>query len=194
MDFKERLAMIRKAYQKEMPRLREQWESGDRGRMDPYFVDWIPMFTPIEMSVWQDIRSAGLPLLPQVPALQYFIDFANPFEKIAIECDGKAWHDEEKDAKRDAALMAEGWTIYRITGSECNRIRPAPWEFDESDHTEESRYGIAREFFLTTATGIMFAIGHIHFPRPDGRSKTAEKYFALMLETLILHSPNRRAA
>ena len=73
--------------------------------IDPYEVDWVSIFTPIESALWHDIRAAGAVLYPQYPVGRYFVDFANPVAMVAVECDGAAWHqDKAKDAKRDAEL------------------------------------------------------------------------------------------
>ncbi|WP_158641833.1 hypothetical protein [Candidatus Glomeribacter gigasporarum] len=34
----------------------------------------------------------------------------------ALECDGAAYHDAEKDTQRDTELKAMGWTVYRAPG------------------------------------------------------------------------------
>lgn len=87
---------------------------------DPYVIaDWHALLTPIEAPIWSDIRSFGLPFWPQFPVGKYVVDFADPVRRIAIECDGAAFHDAAKDRKRDAALEAMGWTTYRIPGREC---------------------------------------------------------------------------
>jgi len=57
---------------------------------------------------------------PQWPVGRFFVDFANPVAKVAIECDGKAFHDVERDAKRQGEIEAMGWAVYRFTGRECN--------------------------------------------------------------------------
>lgn len=94
--------------------------------IDPYEVDWLSVFTPIEFSLWQDIRQEGLVMYPQYPVAGFFLDFANPQAMVAIECDGAAYHmDKAKDAARDAKLKAIGWTVYRITGRDCKT------DFDE---------------------------------------------------------------
>ena len=50
----------------------------------------------------------------------FFVDFANPKAKVAIECDGEAYHrDKAKDAYRDAKLSGLGWAVYRISGKDC---------------------------------------------------------------------------
>lgn len=88
--------------------------------IDPYEVDWLHVFTPIEYALWHDIRSAGCVFYPQYPVGRYFVDFGNPVAKVAIECDGAKWHmDKEKDAARDKKLRDAGWSVYRISGSDC---------------------------------------------------------------------------
>lgn len=96
----------------------------DEWACDPYMWDMgqhMIFMTPIEENFWADARDAELILYPQYPANGFFIDFANPVAKVGIECDGAAYHqDKARDAKRQAILEANGWTIYRITGRECN--------------------------------------------------------------------------
>jgi hypothetical protein len=77
------------------------------------------VMTPIERSLWHDIRAADLVLYPQWPVAGFFVDFGNPVAKVAIECDGKAFHDPARDAKRQRLIEAEGWTVYRFTGRDC---------------------------------------------------------------------------
>ena len=48
---------------------------------------------------------------------KYFIDFAFPDRKIAIEIDGKQHEKEERmksDMKKDLLLIENGWTVHRI--------------------------------------------------------------------------------
>lgn len=69
------------------------------------------------MNIWSEIRCYGLPFYPQFPVLNYFIDFADPLEKIGIEVDWKEFHqDKEKDRKRQLELEAQWWRIFRISG------------------------------------------------------------------------------
>jgi very-short-patch-repair endonuclease len=101
--------------------------------IDPYLWDCgrqMIFMTPIELNFWADCRNENLVLYPQYPACGYFMDFANPVAKVGIECDGQMYHtDTEADAYRQHTLENEGWTIYRITGRECNE----DWreEYDE---------------------------------------------------------------
>lgn len=49
----------------------------------------------------------------------YFIDFIIPQNRIAIECDGEAWHqDEIKDKYRQSIIEYYGWKILRFKGKE----------------------------------------------------------------------------
>jgi very-short-patch-repair endonuclease len=48
---------------------------------------------------------------------RYFIDFALPARKIAIEIDGKQHEQESRaqsDRKKDSLLAEQGWTVHRI--------------------------------------------------------------------------------
>ena len=172
-DFSEFLT-IRRQYAKLMPEWMAEYEATGDMRQDPYFMDW--KFTPIENHVWGDIRTLGLPFYPQVPVLNYFIDFACPFLKIGIECDGKAWHDSDQDAIRDAHLAAAGWMIFRIEGHECCRV-VEPWE-----EFEEERAEMVDKYFMTTSEGVISAIKRRYF---DDESN--DKYSYLVESTLFEH-------
>jgi very-short-patch-repair endonuclease len=89
--------------------------------MDPYEWSQFGMvhLTPIEEWLWSDIRACDAVLYPQFPVMRYFADFANPVAKVAIECDGAAFHDEKKDEIRDRNLRDAGWTVYRFPGWMC---------------------------------------------------------------------------
>ena len=48
----------------------------------------------------------------------YFLDFAIPEHKIAIECDGHIWHDEERDRVRQNYIESQGWMFLRYSDDE----------------------------------------------------------------------------
>jgi very-short-patch-repair endonuclease len=103
-------------------------ERSDEWALDPY--EWenkgLLRMTPIEEALWSDMREEGVVMYPQYPVGGFFVDFGNPVAKVAIECDGAAYHlDKEKDAARDRALGELGWMVYRFTGRQCKE------EFDE---------------------------------------------------------------
>lgn len=122
-------ATIRAHYKKHNPAILA--ERRDEWAIDPYAWDVQPSFivmTPIESWFWADARNAGLVLYPQYPVAGVFVDFANPVARVAIECDGAAFHtNKRKDAVRDDGLAHIGWTVYRITGSNCRK------DFDEEE-------------------------------------------------------------
>lgn len=121
-------------------------------RADPYWVDWSKVFTPIEYAAWIDIRRIGMPVYPQYPAGRFFLDFGDPFRKIAIECDGKQFHNAERDAARDRELGEIGWTVYRMSGAECYRVKP---DGDETDGLDDTG--------TRTSTGILEEIWRRHY-------------------------------
>ena len=97
-------------------------------KTDPNFFDWTSIMSVAEKFVWSEIRSIGLPMFPQFPVLGYFVDFADPVKKIAIEVDGREFHkDYAKDNKRQREIESGGWTFYRIEG----------WEVQPVDDGEE---------------------------------------------------------
>lgn len=104
---------IREIYRLEQPSI-------EAGMYDPYIVDWPSLFTPIEREMWCSIRVfGGLRFFPQYPVGRFFVDFGDPWTKVAIECDGAQWHNAEKDAARDKALREIGWITHRIKGRDC---------------------------------------------------------------------------
>lgn len=171
-DFKE----IRAKYAQRLPEWIEGFERDGEMRHCPYFHEW--RFSPIEDYVFNDIRAFGLPFYPQFPVLNYFLDFGCPFLKIGIECDGKQWHDAERDARRDARLANEGWMIFRITGSEC--IRSADFN-DLTEHTDKDAF--MRRFYMQTSEGLLTAIQRTYFMEPE----YDYQYRDLVDETLGAH-------
>lgn len=120
MGLSERFNAIRHNYKRHEAMVKaglSEWFKGD-----PYEIaNWPSIFTPIEYALWFDIRGRGLDLWPQLPVGRFFVDFGNPVAKVAIECDGKAFHqDKAKDAARDQELEAMGWDVIRIPGWQCN--------------------------------------------------------------------------
>ena len=97
-------------------------ERKDEWAIDAYEWDGIVTLTPIEESIWTHIRTSSAIFYPQYPVGRFFVDFANPVAKVAIECDGAEFHkDKAKDAARDQALHAMGWKVYRVPGHICVR-------------------------------------------------------------------------
>ncbi|OBR52360.1 endonuclease domain-containing protein [Paraburkholderia tropica] len=159
MPLSERFKLIRANYHARARMVADGKCDWDRG--DPYRIaDWPSIFTPIEAAAWGEIRGDGLPLWPQFPVGRYFVDFGNPVSRVALECDGKEFHDPKKDAQRDAELLDMGWTVYRAPGWKCMKEMTPPCELDEDDATDEYR----AEFRDTTIRGLIQLIARNHFP------------------------------
>jgi hypothetical protein len=121
------IAQNYRSYQKQVDAGLASWMHGD-----PYQIaDWVTLFSPIEYDAWCEIRGYGAPLWPQLPVGKFFVDFGNPVAKIALECDGKEFHDPIKDRERDATLATMGWRVFRVTGAECYQTRVMD---DPADH------------------------------------------------------------
>jgi hypothetical protein len=117
-QWRERLTAIKKRYALYQRMVDDGVCSWERG--DPYSIaDWLMIFTPIERGAWSDIRELPFSVWPQYPVGKYFVDFAIVHKRIAIECDGAAYHNAEKDAKRDVELASMGWRVVRIPGKDC---------------------------------------------------------------------------
>lgn len=159
--WQERLRAIRALYQ-------AHEEVGEPAQdIEPYSLGLHDHWTPIEWKLWQDIRCTGrMHMLPQYPVGPYFLDFANPAKKIGLEADGKDFHDEARDRKRDQHLWDEfGWRVFRVSGAECYRFRQSPAEFAREyyeqtgfDPDAESVADAAVEFYTTTSTGMVRAV------------------------------------
>jgi very-short-patch-repair endonuclease len=152
-----------------------------------YPVNWADLFTPIEMLAWSAIRGKGkIILYPQYPVLHYFVDFGNPVKRIALELDGKQFHNTDKDRKRDNELRAHGWTVYRITGSEMSRTNFKDYiDCTEEGMYEDEMYEHLRYWILNTGDGVIEALSAVHF-------RAGEFYYpdycdALFHETLENH-------
>lgn len=136
----------------------------DRERInEPYPVDWTRIFTPIERDAWHALRHYGVPMRPQYPVGKFFVDFANPVHRIALECDGKAWHDARKDRARDQVCADLGWTVFRASGVECSRNWLAPFERYETKEEMVENRAICMDWLNQAADGLVFAISRHYF-------------------------------
>src|SRR3990172_2441239 len=63
--------------------------------------------SPIELKLYEAMRREGLSPTPQFCIEGYFVDFAFPDARVAVEADGAAYHHaerRERDRKRDWVL------------------------------------------------------------------------------------------
>jgi hypothetical protein len=156
---------IRQVYMEHLPIIVEISKKNIRGKINPYFIDWLIDFTHIEIDAWNSIRGKGVPLYPQFPLLNFFVDFANPFLKVGLELDGRDWHNEEKDRERDQLLARYGWKIFRIKGSETTVPFRLPIELEEAGVADEERCHEIENWLLNTADGVITSIDYVYFLR-----------------------------
>lgn len=158
--WRERLSAIRALYQHcvHVP--------GGLKSIDPYDLGMESYWSPIEAALWADICHL-MPdaFYPQYPVGRYFVDFGCPDRKIAIEADGRQFHDLERDRARDSELFRRhGWKVFRVTGSEALRVRPSPAAFASEcasngtpSNADEMR-DVAIGYFMNTSLGVVHAI------------------------------------
>jgi very-short-patch-repair endonuclease len=77
----------------------------------------------IERRMKKLLEQAHIPFVQQHPILCYFVDFAIPELKIAIECDGHYWHNpkSKREQNRQHEIEAEGWMVVRFTENQINK-------------------------------------------------------------------------
>ena len=80
--------------------------------------DGLPPMTPIEAILFQAMRGRGLTPVAQYGIGKFRADFAFTDVRLVVECDGRQWHDPDRDRVRDAALRRMGWETLHFTGSE----------------------------------------------------------------------------
>lgn len=87
--------------------------------------DGLPPLTPIEARLYGAMRDRGLAPIAQYGIGKFRVDFAFTDVRLIVECDGRPWHDPERDRRRDEALRRKGWEPLHFTGSEIHRDAPA---------------------------------------------------------------------
>lgn len=76
--------------------------------------------SPIEVKLFEAMQREGLSPKPQYCIEGYFVDFAFPDVRVAVEADGAPYHEGERrehDRKRDWVLERQGWKVLRFHGS-----------------------------------------------------------------------------
>lgn len=76
----------------------------------------------MERFLWRllrDRRLAGLKFRRQLPIGRYVVDFVCLRHRLIIEADGP-YHDEVRDAQRDAWLTSQGFHVLRFKNDELN--------------------------------------------------------------------------
>ncbi len=107
-ETRKKIAESIKKLQKENPKIHPNYILAQKGHV-----------TQLERTIQEDLKKRGLHFKRQYRILSYWIDFAFPEVKLAIECDGDRWHStikqQSKDWERDQNLCNHGWTVFRLT-------------------------------------------------------------------------------
>jgi very-short-patch-repair endonuclease len=80
--------------------------------------------TDAERKLWlrlRDRRLNGAKFVRQAPVGPYFADFACRASKLIVELDGSQHVDSAHDAKRDAFLLAQGYSVLRFWNDDALR-------------------------------------------------------------------------
>jgi very-short-patch-repair endonuclease len=98
----------------------------------------------LEVRVARLLRATDLPRPRRqfeivVNGRRYRLDFAWPEYLLALECDGRKWHDFERDRRRWSAITAA--TGYRIVWATWARVRDEPDRLIEEIRQQVSRHG-----------------------------------------------------
>ena len=86
-----------------------------------------PRLSRFQSEVFEHLRSGGSAWQQELFVAGYFIDCADLDAKIAVECDGNAYHYTSdghllgKDILKDRILVHLGWRVIRIKQSEWER-------------------------------------------------------------------------
>lgn len=122
----------------------QSWSDYDMNQFGFYFDEQL---SPPEEIAWGLIRLYGMFMLPQFPVRGYFVDFANPFLKIAIEIDGEQWHqDAEKDIIRQRRIESDGWGFRRFSAVDTMMSKEEAFENEFGISFEEGEMLPKNEF------------------------------------------------
>lgn len=132
-------------------------------------MDFEKIMTPIEIQFWHEARAMLTGVWPQYPVGRFIADFAMPVLKIAVECDGRAYHDPARDEARDAEMARMGWTVYRVTGSQCNNFMAEP---ERRDHEDDEEYSARHRRWAQMTLGE--AVGQIRARFDDYRMRNRQ--------------------
>ena len=190
----ERRVILRQYYMDAMPEIIARARQDLRARRDVYPFDFLGyQFTPNEYALCQSIRSRPLPMYPEFPVLNYFVDFGNPYLRIALEADSKEFHtDEEKDINRDTKLLQVGWKTFRVSYEE--NVTPTKEIAEIGDLMLEGLTTEASDELenrmLHTSDGVVDAIDFFYFMLPEERARRIRsfpQFLRLADETLKKH-------
>lgn len=158
---------IRLFYRQHADEIRKDWLRAKNGESRPvqswsefevshFCFDFYKELSPPEEIAWDVLKSYRTFLLPQFPVKKYFVDFANPFLKIAIEIDGKKWHqDVEKDMVRQRDIEQDGWRFLRFSAIDAMTSKEDAFEKEFGISFEEGE-SLPRDEFMAMWHSLRF--------------------------------------
>ena len=92
-----------------------------------------PTESVLEVRVARLLRAAGLPrpvrqFTIRAFGKRYRLDFAWPAVRLALECDGRAFHEFQRDRTRWRQMGASGWRVLPVTWHDVTTRWPAVLE------------------------------------------------------------------
>ena len=81
-----------------------------------------------EAALWSELRArrlGGYKFVRQLPIGPFFADFACRDALLVVEVDGSQHAESEYDAKRNAFMNANGWSVVRFWNADVLRAREA---------------------------------------------------------------------
>ena len=73
-----------------------------------------------EEALWNELRGRrlnGFKFVRELPVGPYFADFGSRAQRLIVEVDGSQHVDSEQDARRDAWLNENGWSVLRFSNA-----------------------------------------------------------------------------
>ena len=125
-------------------RLQQQASGRPGGQLVPTNIGQVWM-SPIEAALYQAMIAEGLAPTPQFMVQGYYVDFAFPDIRYAVEADGAEYHSgaaKQRDNKRDWILKNAGWRVQRFKGATIND-RPGNCAFVVKREVEAARAALA---------------------------------------------------
>ena len=167
---------VRQAYMEMMPEIINASEKCKWSWVNPYFLYLCNKFSNLEEIAWDAIRYRSVPLYPQFPIFNRFVDFGNPYLKIGLEVDSDYYHqDKVKDRERDLLFAKAGWRIFRISEKEVT---------SKTKYIENLKSDSEIHYWLNnTVSGLVYSIMHVYFQYDAIDSP----YYSQMIESLNSH-------
>lgn len=159
-DKSRRFDAIARLYARDRARIL-QLHAERRGTRLHGFIDWRAAMTPIERQFYDAALCYPLALYPQYPVGRRFVDFGNPYHRVAVELDSVAWHDPVADHERDVELLGLGWETYRVPSRFLHEPEEAP---DTTDLDADAACRVRQEWMSRSPEGLLKTLSIYYVP------------------------------